>query len=309
MPKKVILVNYGAYTTYGDIKPFLRNLFSDKVLFPFPRFLRKFIGLLVSELRFKEGKQILEAMGGRSPLMEQTEEQKKLLERALGREYELRIAMRYSEPLLEDVLKKTESGKKLIILPLFPQYSVATYGSIKSVVEGSLKGRNYILTEPFYRCEGFIKGWIEAIEKSLEKTRKPFLLFSAHSLPLYLVRRFKDPYPSQVEESARLIATRLGLPYKVSYQSKVGPVRWLQPSTEEVLRELSLKGVEEILIVPISFVAENSETLVEIDITYKELAGSLGIRNFIRVPIPYNSPRWIDCFKKLIREAEREFNL
>jgi ferrochelatase len=303
MTKRVILVNYGAYTTEKDIKPFLRNLFSDEILFPLPPPLRKLLGFLISELRFKEGKRILEAMEGKSPLLEQTEEQKKLLQQILGKEYHLQVAMRYSEPLLENVLRKTKKGEKLIIFPLFPHYSVATYGSIEKVVKKALKNGHYFLTKPFYHCEGFVKGWVEAIVKILEKAKKPFLLFSAHSLPLYLVKRFNDPYSFQIEESAKLIASRLGLPYKVSYQSRLGPVKWLQPSTEEVLKELASKGVKEVVVIPISFVAENSETIVEIDITYKKLAEELGIEHFIRVPIPYNSPHWIDCFKELIEEA------
>ena len=125
-------------------------------------------------------------------------------------------------------------------------------------------------------------------------------------MPLYLVEKFKDPYPLQVEKSAKLIAEFLNLPYKVSYQSKLGPIRWLEPSTEEVLKELSEKGYKEVVVIPISFVSENSETLWEIDINYSNLAKELGIEKFVRVKIPYKSRHWLECWKSLIIETKWE---
>jgi len=308
MPRRVLLVNYGAYSKEGDIKTFLKNLFSDEVLFPFPEPLRKLLGFLISEIRFREGKRLLEAMGGKSPLLEQSNEQKNLLTERLGKDYRLQVAMRYSEPLLENVLKNFDGEEELIILPMFPHYSAATYGSVEKIARKVLKGKKFVITEPFYYCKNFIRGWLEAVEKVLVNTKSPLLLFSAHSLPLYLVKRFNDPYPFQVEESAKIIAEYFGLPYKVSYQSRLGPIKWLRPSTEEIIKEIAsaTKGAKEVVVIPISFVAENSETLVEIDIFYKNLAKEMGMENFIRVPIPYNSPKWIDCFKELVEEAEKK---
>jgi len=300
MSKIAVAVNYGG-PLYGREKEYLKKLFTDEVLFPFPKPLRELIGFAVSNLRWKESRKILETLGGESPLLKQTEEQIRELSKLL-KGWELKIAMRYSEPLFEETLKglNFDSYGEVVIFPLFPHYSLATYGTVERVVENlNAKGR-VRFTKPFYNCEGFIKGWVEAIKENLKGLKSPLLLFSAHSLPLYLVEKFNDPYPLQVEESARLIAGLLGLPFRVSYQSKLGPVKWLEPSTEEVLKELSERGYREIVVVPISFVSENSETLWEIDINYSALAGKLGIETFTRVKIPYKNPYWLECWKSLI---------
>ena len=306
MQKLAIAVNYGG-PIYGREKDYLKRLFSDEVLFPLPKPLRLLTGFLVSNLRWRETREILETLGGKSPLLEQTEEQVLELSKLL-KDWELKAAMRYSEPLLEEILKTIdfEKYKEVVVFPLFPHYSVATYGTIERVVENlKLKGE-VKFAKPFYDCEGFITGWVKETEKYLKSLNSPILLFSAHSLPLYLVEKFKDPYPLQVEKSAKLIAERLNLPYKVSYQSKLGPVKWLEPSTKEVLRKLSKRRYKEVVVIPISFVSENSETLWEIDINYSNLAKELGIEKFVRVKIPYKSPHWLECWKKLIIEAEWE---
>lgn len=300
MENLVLLVNYGG-PSKGKEKDYLFRLFSDPLVFPLPKPLPLLLGKLMATLRWRETSKILDEVGGESPLLNQTLEQAKLLGEHL-RGWEVKVAMRYSEPLLEDLLKDIR-GKyhKVVVLPLFPHYSVATWGTVEWVVKKYLPGAVFV--KPFYSCRGFIEGWVEAIKGEIEDLKNPFLLFSAHSLPLYLVRRYKDPYPLQVEESARLIAQRLGLPYKVSYQSRVGPIKWLSPSTEETLKELSLKGVSELLVIPISFVSENTETLQEIDLNYAALAGELGIKTFRRVKIPYNSSKWVSCWKSLVEET------
>jgi len=301
MSQLLLMVNYGG-PTLGREKEYLKRLFSDEVLFPFPKPVRLLLANLIATLRWKETREILHSIGGKSPLLEQTLRQAEALAKLL-RGWDVKVAMRYSHPLLEEVLKGIKEFPRLVVFPLFPHYSAATYLTVERVVR-KIHPRA-LFTEPFYSCEGFVKGWVLRIEETLkkEKLSSPLLLFSAHSLPLYLVKRYKDPYPLQVEESARLIAQRLNLPYKVSYQSRVGPIRWLSPSTEEVIRNLAYRGVRELVVIPISFTAENSETLQEIDQNYRKLAQALGIRRFVRVSIPYDHPLWIECFKENLQKV------
>jgi ferrochelatase len=192
---------------------------------------------------------------------------------------------------------------EVILLPAFPHYSIATWKTVIEETEKYLPEGRLKTVRPFYDCKGFITGWVEEIKKHVGGLKKPFLLFSAHSLPLYLIKR-GDPYPEQVKESARLIAKRLNLPFAVSYQSKLGPLKWLEPSTEEALKKISSEGVKEVVVIPISFTTENSETLYEIDRYYNKLSRKVGIERFVRPPVPYDSPNWIDCFKKLIEEID-----
>ncbi|HIP98690.1 MAG TPA: ferrochelatase [Aquifex aeolicus] len=301
MSKLLLLVNYGG-PTLGKEKEYLRRLFSDEVLFPLPKPLRVFTGNLIATLRWRETRKILSSIGGKSPLLEQTLWQAKALAKLL-KGWDVKVAMRYSHPLLEQALKNLGEVHRLVIFPLFPHYSFATYLTVERVVKRLHP--KAVFTQPFYNCEAFIRGWVSQIETTLKekKISSPFLVFSAHSLPLYLVKKYRDPYPLQVEESAKLIAQSLSLPFKVSYQSRVGPLKWLSPSTEEVIKELSRRGVKELVVVPISFTAENSETLQEIDQNYQNLAKSLGIKDFIRVKIPYDHPWWIECFKENFLKA------
>ncbi len=300
MGNLLLVVNYGG-PLRGREGEYLRKLFSDPLLLPLPSPIRKIVANLIALFRREETSQILSAVGGTSPFLKQTFEQAKALGKLLEG-WEVRVAMRYSDPLLEEVLRDIdpERFENIVVLPLFPQYSVATWGSVKRVVENSpLKGKVKFV-EPFYGCENFVLGWVEAIEKTLKGLEKPFLLFSAHGLPQYLVRRYGDPYPKQMEESAKLIAQRLGLPYKVSYQSRLGPVRWLEPSTERAMEELRMEGVRDLVVVPISFVSENTETLQEIDIDYRLKAVELGFNTFRRVEIPHLSPRWLRCWVDVV---------
>jgi len=301
MSKLLLLVNYGG-PSLGREREYLKNLFSDEVLIPLPKHLRWLFANFIALLRYKETRQILEDMGGESPLKEQAERQVLKLSEIL-KDHRVDYAMLYSEPLLENKLKELqkEDFEEIKVLPLFPQYSAATWGSVeKKVSKSGLKNVKFL--KPFYKCKGFLKGWEEAIKETVEGLKEPFLLFSAHSLPLYLVERYKDPYPGQVEETARFLAENLNLPYRVSYQSKLGPIRWLEPSTDWTIKELAKEGVEEIVVIPISFVAENSETLWEIDLNYRKLAKEVGIKTFRRVPIPYLSEYWLKCWASLTEQ-------
>lgn len=296
MANLLLVVNYGG-PLRGREEEYLKRLFSDPLLLPLPSPLRNVVANLIALFRRDETSQILSAVGGTSPFLKQTFEQAKALGEIL-KGWEVRVAMRYSDPLLEEVLGDIDSERfeNIVVLPLFPQYSVATWGSIERVIENSQLKKKVKFVKPFYNCENFILGWVEAIEKNLKGLEKPFLLFSAHGLPQYFVRRYEDPYPQQVAESAKRIAQKLGLPYRVSYQSRLGPIRWLEPSTEKAMEELRREGVRDLVIVPISFVSENTETLQEIDIDYRLKAVELNFYTFRRVEIPHLSPKWLKCW-------------
>ncbi len=309
LPTLVLLTNYGGPTSEKEIKPYLRRLFSDPAVFPIPKFLRTLLGFIVSHVRSRETFQILQTLGGKSPLISQTQEKANKLQEMLGSTFHFRVAMRYSHPLLEEYLKNysqlRKKYKRLVVLPMFPHYSFSTYGSIERLIKDHGLENQITLTRPFYNCPLFIEGWKKALKKTLQEfykqnpSEEPFILFSAHSLPLYLVKK-GDPYPQQVKESVELIMEGFNLSYSIGYQSKVGPISWLEPSTEEVIFNISKKGVKHLIVLPISFTAENSETLYEIDIQYRQLAKDLGFKTFKRVPIPYLSTDWLNCLKELI---------
>ncbi|NPB05544.1 MAG: ferrochelatase [Aquificae bacterium] len=303
MTYRLLVVNYGGPSP-GRETEYLKNLFSDPVVFPLPSPVRRVFANLMALWRRGESARILEELGGKSPLLEQTLEQARALGRLLGPEWKVSAAMLYSRPLLSEVLREVKD-QRVVVLPLFPQYSAATWGSVRRVLSESPAEGTAGLARPFYDCELFLLGWEEALGETLKGLKEPFLLFSAHSLPLYLIRRYSDPYPRQVEETARRLAKRLDLPFAVGYQSKLGPVKWLEPSTENLIKELAKRGVKELVVVPISFTAENSETLWEVDLNYRKLAREAGIDEFRRVPVPHLSPRWLECWRALALEAAK----
>ncbi len=298
--KTVLLVNYGSPgTDKRSAKEYLKNLFSDKRVFPLPAPLRFILSRLVSNLRWRESVEILKTIGG-SPLLKQTEEQAEALRKRLGEDYRVLYAMRYSEPLLEKVLEEIPESEEPVLLPMFPQYSKATWGTVLELVEKK-RGEKFKVVKPFYSCPEFVRGWKRAVERALKGLKNPFLLFSAHSLPLYLVKKYGDPYPLQVEETAKLIAKDFDIPFKVAYQSRLGPIRWLSPTLEEALSEVLKKGFKEVVVVPVSFTTENSETLYELDVYLKEFALKGGFKKFVRVKVPYKNPLWVECFAELLK--------
>nr|GMD42752.1 ferrochelatase-2, chloroplastic [Ipomoea batatas] len=302
----VLLLNLGGPDTLHDVQPFLFNLFADPDIIRLPRlfqFLQRPLAQLISTLRAPKSKEGYAAIGGGSPLRRITDEQANALKLALKEKEvpaNVYVAMRYWHPFTEEAVQqiKRDGITRLVVLPLYPQYSISTTGSSIRVLQNIFGSDPYLARLPvaiiqsWYQRQGYIKSMANLIEEELQKFPDPNearIFFSAHGVPVSYVEEAGDPYRDQMEECISLImqelkAREINNEHTLAYQSRVGPVQWLKPYTDEVLVELGQKGVKSLLAVPVSFVSEHIETLEEIDMEYKELALESGVVNWGRVP-------------------------
>ncbi len=314
----VVLLNLGGPDKPESVQPFLFNLFNDKAIIGAPQPIRWMIAKLISTRRAPIAREIYEYLGGKSPLLELTKEQASALDESLKTnkkaEYKSFICMRYWHPMsAESVSQVKEWGAdEVILLPLYPQFSTTTTGSSFKEWEKHAKQQGLNVLVARVGCyptqSDFIKSHAVLIKETYEKAKKhgtPRILFSAHGLPQKIVDA-GDPYQWQVEQTAEAIIDELaieGLDSVVCYQSKVGPLEWLKPSTESEIERAAKEGVP-IVILPIAFVSEHSETLVELDIEYRELAEEHGIKGYERVPALGTQPHYIKALKKICLEAK-----
>jgi ferrochelatase len=319
----VLLLNLGGPDEIEDVRPFLFNLFADPeiIRLPFP-WLQKPLAWLISTLRAKKSQANYLQIGGGSPLRKITEAQGKALQAKLseiGQNASVYIGMRYWHPFTEEAIAKIkEDGiEKLVILPLYPQFSISTSGSSFRVIEEmwktdvDLQKIDYTLIPSWYDNQGYLRAMATSIAQELDKFEHPDrveIFFSAHGVPKSYVEEAGDSYQQEIEECMRLIMQTLNRSneYTLAYQSRVGPVEWLKPYTEDALEELGAKGIKDLLVVPISFISEHIETLQEIDIEYKEVAEEAGIENFQRVPALDTHPLFIDALAHLVRDSLNE---
>ncbi len=316
----VLLLNLGGPDELKDVRPFLYNLFSDPeiIRIPFP-WLQKPLAWFISTRRTPTSEENYKQIGGGSPLRRITEEQAEALEEKLqhqGHDAKVFIGMRYWHPFTEEAIAhiKEEHIQKLVILPLYPQFSISTSGSsfrlLKQMWEDDYELRKieYTVIPSWYQHPGYLKAMADLIAKELDKVSNPnqaHIFFSAHGVPVSYVEEAGDPYQKEIEDCTRLIMKTLGRSneHTLAYQSRVGPVEWLQPYTEEALKELGQKGIKDLLVVPISFVSEHIETLQEIDIEYREIATEAGVENFYRVPALDTHPIFIESLANLVEDA------
>lgn len=306
----VVLFNLGGPDSLDAVQPFLRNLFSDPAIIRLPGFLRLPLARFISSRRASKAKEIYRQIGGSSPILGQTEAQARALEGALGHDEEWRafVCMRYWHPMTEKVVQRVRKFGPdwIILLPLYPQYSTTTTGSSFKVWRATVARLNVPThsVRSYQTDEGFISASVELVKQGLvDAGTKPIrLLFSAHGLPERIIKA-GDPYQSQIEETARAIAARLGtVDWVVCYQSRVGPLKWIGPSTESEIHRAAADKVG-IVLYPLSFVSEHSETLVELDIEYRHLAERAGVTTYVRVPTVGTHPLFINGLAKLVRSA------
>lgn len=295
----VILFNLGGPDKPESVQPFLFNLFNDKAIIGAPQPIRWLIAKLISTRRAPVAREIYEYLGGKSPLLELTQDQAVALENSLnqnadGKEYKCFISMRYWHPMTAECVTQAKSwgADEAILLPLYPQFSTTTTGSSFKKWDSETKKQALDIPTARIGCyptqPEFVKSHAILIKETYEKALThgtPRVLFSAHGLPQKIVDG-GDPYQWQIEKTAEAIVKNLAidnLDYKVCYQSKVGPLEWLKPSTETEIERAGKDGVP-LVILPIAFVSEHSETLVELDIEYKELADEHGVIGYERVP-------------------------
>lgn len=327
MKTAVVLFNLGGPDSPQAIKPFLFNLFNDKAIIGVPQPMRWLIAKLISGRRAPIATEIYANLGGKSPLLDNTIAEADALTEALadiGGEVKSFIAMRYWHPFAAKTVREVKQwgADRVVLLPLYPQYSTATSGS--SILDWNRAAKKAGLSAPtFSLCcypaePGFIEALADTVAEQLPlaaKHGKPRILFSAHGLPQKVVDA-GDPYQDQIEMSAKaaadLLAARTDLPeheWKVCFQSRVGPLEWLKPYTEDEIRKAGEEKVP-LVVVPVAFVSEHSETLVELDIEYGELAEEAGVPGYFRAQTVSVRQPFIDGLARLVRGAiDRETGL
>lgn len=311
----VVLFNLGGPDRPEAVRPFLFNLFSDKSIIRLPNPFRMILASLISRKRAPKATRIYEEIGGGSPLLPNTVAQADELQIRLADLGDVRveIAMRYWHPMsveaVENVLQFDPD--EVVLLPLYPQFSTTTTGSSLRVWREAAKTLGFERPTRTVCCypveQGLITGYAQKIRDEFESASEhgsPRILFSSHGLPESIVRD-GDPYQWQCEQTAAAIVDSLaidGLDWVSCYQSRVGPLKWIGPSTDDEIRRAGQDGVP-IVVVPIAFVSEHSETLVELDIDYRTLADEQGVPFYGRVATVGTNGDFIDGLARLVRQA------
>ncbi len=293
----VVIFNLGGPDSPAAVRPFLLNLFSDPAILRMPNPLRWIAARLISGRRASETAEIYEHVGGKSTLLPATAEQAKALKKEIvdtAELVEVFVFMRYWHPMVSETVGKIRDfdPDRIVLLPLYPQFSTTTTGtSIKAFREEARKQgltamHDVVCCYPAHH--GFLGATTANIRKALDEASgfgAPRLLLSAHALPQRTINA-GDPYEWQVEMTSAAIVEALerpGLDWATSYQSRVGPVKWIGPSTEDEVRRAGAAG-KPVVVVPIAFVSEHVETLVEIDMDLRSVASDTGVPFFTRCP-------------------------
>ncbi len=309
----VVLFNLGGPDSPEAVQPFLNNLFNDPAIISIPWPLRPVLASVISHRRQSEAKKIYDAIGGSSPLLENTRRQARALEAALDDDaIRVFISMRYWHPMSEDVALEVArfSPRRIVLLPLYPQFSTTTTASSMKQWFRSWKrhGDDAVIRAVccWPRSCGFAGSYAAAVRSALDDTegQPSRVLFSAHGLPESIIRR-GDPYQWQVEQTAAAIVddiARADLDWTVCYQSRVGPLNWIGPSTDEEIDRAGRAG-RGVIVVPVAFVSEHSETLVELDIEYRQRARDAGCPFYRRIPAVSCDDAFIDGLAALVHSA------
>ncbi len=305
----VVLMNMGGPKDQDGVEPFLYNLFSDRAIIDLPFGIRHVLAKIISSGRQKRAKENYQLMGGGSNIVAETKAQENALQNMLGQQnpkikWQCFSVMRYANPRAKQVLEQVRNfmPDQVICLPLYPQFSTTT--SASSLEEWiRLSKKEHWKTSKIYAYESnkkFILAHAQKIKKTWEAAKKPDnirVLFSAHGLPEKIVEK-GDPYPKQIETCAGLIAQALPKQlqdWQICYQSRVGRLKWIGPSTIDAVQEAGLAKKSGLLIVPIAFVSEHVETQVELDIEIANLAKQCGISTYLRVETLRDDPLFIAC--------------
>lgn len=309
----VVLLNLGGPDSLEAVEPFLFNLFSDRDIFKLP-----FQSKLAAFIAKKRAPKVIaeyEQIGGKSPIGEWTEIQRKMLEDNLRKDdnnTDVYIAMRYWKPLTDETaaLVSKKNYDKIILLPLYPHFSVSTTGSSFNEWKRWFpqNENNTIYVNNYFDHPGYIKAINEKIDEGLllfpENIRKEVqLVFSAHGTPVSYVKK-GDPYSQHIKKTIELVMEQRNFsnPHHECFQSKVGPAKWLEPATDTMIKELAEKGKKHLLIIPISFVSDHVETLFELGIEYKHLADKAGIETYIVMPGLNDSKTFVNALTDIVNK-------
>ena len=310
----IVLFNLGGPSHLEAVKPFLFNLFNDPAILRLPTPFRQLIAKLISGRREKTAQEIYSKMGGCSPILQNTQAQAKVLEEALSNDGNIKtfIAMRYWHPFVEQTVQEVAAfaPDEIILLPLYPQFSTTTTASSLKAWKKVSKKAGLKVPEKVLCCYPQDAGFISTIAtdtlKAYESAKaygKPRLLFSAHGLPEKIIKA-GDPYQWQCEQTAAALVKALNiddLDWVLCYQSRVGPLKWITPATDSEIKRAGHDKTP-LIIVPIAFVSEHSETLVEIDMEYRQLAREWGVPFYSYVPTVGTSQNFIEGLASLVRQ-------
>ena len=311
----VVLFNLGGPDSLEAIKPFLFNLFSDHDIFKIPVG-QKLFAKIMSVFRTPAVREKYKRIGGKSPINDWTQLQRSMLQQELQEVVagiDVYAAMRYWHPTIKDIAEKVskKAFDKIALLPLYPHYSITTTGSSfnewRRVYKGDTGKLTYVYD--YFDNHQYINALNERIDETIlrfpENVRDDIqLLFSAHGLPESIAKQ-GDPYPEQIDQTIACVmkARHFSHEYHLCFQSKVGPAKWLKPSTDEMIRGLAEKGKKQLLIIPISFVSDHIETLFELDIEYRMIADEVDIKNYIVMKGLNDSKTFVAALKELAVQA------
>ncbi|HEX5387054.1 MAG TPA: ferrochelatase [Gemmatimonadales bacterium] len=319
-PTGIVMLNLGGPATLDAVEPFLLRLFEDREIIQLP--FQRFLGPFIAKRRAPKVRGLYEAIGGGSPIRRWTESQGRGMVERLDRlspataPHRFYIAFRYTTPFSEDALRamRADGVERAVAFTQYPQWSCTTTGSSlnelwrASARLGLENAFRWSIIDRWPVHEGFIAAMAETVREGLarfaeEDRGKVLILFSAHSLPMSVIHR-GDSYPQEVGASVQRVMEALGFshPFVLAYQSEVGPVKWLGPSTERTIELLAARGHRHVLVVPIAFTSDHIETLSELDREYGHLARECGITHFHRAPALNDRPRFLDAMADLVRE-------
>lgn len=310
----VVLFNLGGPNPKTSVKKFLSNLFNDKAVLNYFRPWRWLIAKIIVYFRLKSAQANYDLLGGYSPLLKNTQAQADALKNCLNQSnlfsFTTFICMRYSYPNVNDIMQDLVAydPETVILLPLYPQYSTTTTASSFSNFFQSLPAKLKAKAKTiccYYKDNLYSKSYADIVNNACVNLdhENSVLIFSAHGLPQKIIDQ-GDPYQWQIEQTVAAIKQLINYKFKdtiISYQSRVGPIEWLKPYTDEIIIEEAKKNLN-IVIVPIAFVSEHLETLVELDIEYKELALNNGAKNYLRIKTPSVDENFIAALAQLVIE-------
>lgn len=311
----VVVFNLGGPDCPEAVRPFLFNLFNDPEILRLPAPFRWVLARYITARRTPVAREIYDRIGGRSPILEMTREQAAGLQAILGDPADIRVfvAMRYWHPFSEECIAEIAAygADRVILLPLYPQFSTTTTGSFIRAWRAAAAKAELAADTTTICCypdeNGFIAALAGLTSAGIQEAAshgKPRVLFSAHGLPEKIVAA-GDPYPRQVARTVEAVVRALaidGLDYVVCYQSRVGRTKWLEPYTDDEIVRAGAEGVP-VVVVPVAFVSEHSETLVELDMDYAKLAGEKGVPAYVRTPTVSAAETFIAGLARLVRQA------
>ncbi len=317
----VVLLNLGGPLSKDDIEEFLFNLFMDPYIIEIPLrgFPRRMLARFIAKKRAVKTAHYYEVMGGKSPQFDLTVLQADALEKRLQESIDAKvyIGMRYFKPYIEETYRSllNDNIENVVLLPLYPHYSrtttLSSFEEWNRVTENPNRRMKVVQIESYHDNPLYIEAIADRIGEALDRfpkaiRRNVYILFSAHGVPVRVIKR-GDPYQKQILETVGLVSAKFTNPHSLAYQSRVGPVEWLGPPTLAEIKRLAAEGKKNILVAPISFVSEHSETLYEVNHLFRNEARIAGVEQFEMMPALNDSPKFIEALAELVLKRAKEF--